>query len=389
LTYDGPHCQAVIRSLITLKALTYAPTGGVAAALTTSLPEDIGGVRNWDYRYCWLRDATFTLYALVQSGYTTEAAAWRDWLVRAVAGEPSQTQTLYAVDGDRRLDESELPGLAGYEGSRPVRVGNAAADQLQLDLFGEVMDCLHAARLHGLPCDENAWRVQKQLMRHLETVWRGPDSGIWEIRGPRRQLTHSKVMVWVAFDRAVRGVEQLGLDGPVDRWRALRQEVHDDVCRHGYDPARNSFVQSYGTDELDASLLMIPMVGFLPPQDPRVTGTVDAIERELMHDGFVRRYRTESGVDSLPGDEGAFLLCSFWLADAWALMGRRTKAEQLFERLLSLRNDVGLLSEEYDTSRHRLVGNFPQAFSHVALVNTARTISPRETGPSQERGRTG
>jgi GH15 family glucan-1,4-alpha-glucosidase len=371
----------VLRSLITLKALTYAPTGGLLAAATTSLPEDIGGVRNWDYRYCWLRDATFSLYALMLAGYETEAVAWRDWLLRVAAGAPEQLQIMYGVGGDRLLPEIELDWLAGYEGSRPVRVGNAASRQFQLDVYGEVMDCLHQARRAGAAPDEDAWALQQALMESLEGRWREPDEGIWEVRGPRRHFTHSKVMAWVAADRAVKAVEQFGTDGPVDRWRALRTEIHDEVCLKGFDTDRGSFTQSYGAPELDASLLLVPLVGFLPATDARVVGTVAAIERELCEDGFVRRYAGDSlgAVDGLPGDEGVFLPCSFWLADNLLLQGRTAEGRALFDRLTGLANDVGLLAEEYDIRRKRLVGNFPQAFTHVALVNTAHNLG---TGPS-------
>jgi GH15 family glucan-1,4-alpha-glucosidase len=385
-SYKGPWREQVIRSLITLKALTYAPTGGIVAAPTTSLPEAIGGVRNWDYRFCWLRDATYTLYALMIGGYTEEAASWRNWLLRAVAGDPSTLHIMYGMRGERRLPEMELPWLPGYEGSRPVRIGNAAASQLQLDVFGEVMDALHLARRAGIAPDPEAWSLQQALLRHLEVAWREPDEGIWEVRGPRRHFTHSKVMVWVAFDRSVKAVERYGLEGPVERWRQLRAEVHEEVCRLGYDPERNTFTQYYGSHDLDASLLMIPLVGFLPADDPRVAGTVEAIERELMWNGFVRRYRPHEEVEGIPGGEGAFVACSFWLADNYELQGRHEDAERLFERLLGVCNDVGLLSEEYDPVARRQLGNFPQAFSHVMLINTARNLARRH-GPAEERRR--
>jgi GH15 family glucan-1,4-alpha-glucosidase len=377
IAYQGGWQDAVIRSLLTLKALTYAPTGGIVAAPTTSLPEAIGGVRNWDYRYCWLRDSTFTLYALMLAGLAEEARAWREWLLRAVAGQPRQMQILYGVVGDRRITEQELDWLPGYQGSRPVRIGNAAVDQFQLDVYGEVMDTLHLGRRIGLESDEAAWDLQRALMEFLEDHWRDPDEGIWEIRGPRRHFTHSKVMAWVALDRAVKAVELAGLEGPVDRWRALRREVHDEVCREGFDAERDSFVQFYGGRQLDASLLLIPLVGFLPATDPRVKGTVAAVQRELMADGLVHRYAREGSpqVDGLPPGEGTFLACTFWLADNLTLMGRHDEAGAIFERLLELRNDVGLLAEEYDPSTGRQLGNFPQAFSHVALVNTARILS--------------
>lgn len=374
-TYQGPWRGPTMRSLITLKALTYAPTGGIVAALTTSLPEQLGGVRNWDYRYCWPRDATFALYALLEAGYIDEARAWRDWLLRAVAGNPAQIQALYGVAGEHHLREFELPWLPGYENSAPVRVGNAAYNQLQLDVFGEVMGTMDLARAKGLHPDENAWRVQRVLMEHLEKIWTEPDEGIWEIRGARRHFTYSKVMAWVAADRAVRTIEQFGAEGPLDRWRAMRDTIHEEVCRLAYNAEMNSFVQSYGSKELDASLMMLPLVGFLPASDPRIRGTVEAIERHLLHDGFVLRYDTRSGVDGLPGSEGAFLLCSFWLVDNLALLGRLADAQALFERLLGLQNDVGLLAEEYDPRLGRMLGNFPQAFSHVALVNSARILS--------------
>ena len=376
LRYEGQWSDAVQRSLITLKALTYEPTGGIVAAPTTALPERLGGIRNWDYRYCWLRDATFTLHALALGGYHTEARAWRDWLLRSVAGDPGQLQILYGPAGERRLPELELPGLPGYEGSAPVRIGNAAATQFQLDVYGEVMDALQQARRIGVEESEAAWAFQRALMEFLETHWTKPDHGIWEVRGRRRHFTHSKVMAWVAADRAVSAVERFGLRGDADRWRRLRAEIHDEVCRRGYDPQRQTFVQAYDSTEPDANLLMIPLVGFLPHSDPRVKGTVETVERELCPDGLVRRYRSDQDpVDGLPAGEAAFLVCSFWLVDNLALLGRRQDALDLFERLLALRNDVGLLSEEYDPKAQRLLGNFPQAFSHVGLVNSATNLS--------------
>ena len=384
-TYQGPWREQVLRSLITLKALTYGPTGGIVAAPTTSLPEHVGGVRNWDYRLCWLRDATFTLYALLLAGYTDEACAWREWLLRAVAGKPEQISIMYGIAGERRLTELELDWLPGYEGSRPVRIGNAAHRQFQLDVYGEVADALHLARRHGVPPNENAWRVGGTLMRHLESVWRLPDEGIWEVRGPRRHFTHSKVMAWVAFDRIVKEAERFGRDGPVERWRSLRDEIHAEVCAKGFDARRNTFVQRYGAEDLDAALLMIPLVGFLPAEDPRVRGTVAAIQSELLRDGFVERYPTHPEVDGLPPGEGVFLPCTFWLADNLVLQGKHDEARALYERLLDLCNDVGLLSEEYDPGARRLLGNFPQAFTHVALINTAFNLT-REVRPATDRG---
>ena len=383
--YVGPWRDAVIGSLVTLKALTYAPTGGIVAAPTTSLPEALGGGRNWDYRFCWLRDATFTLLALMLAGHRDEACAWRDWLLRAVAGTPQQLQIMYDVAGARRLPEIELGWLPGYEGSRPVRTGNGAAHQLQLDVFGEVADALFQARRSGIDPDPFAWRVEGKLLEFLEGAWTEPDEGIWEVRGPRRHFTHSKMMAWVAFDRAVKTVERSGLDGPIERWRAIRDRIHEDVCAKGFDPGKRAFTQSYGSPALDASLLMMALVGFLPPSDPRVIGTVEAIERELVVDGLVLRYRTEELDDGLPPGEGTFLACSFWLADNLALMGREVEARALFERLLSLRNDVGLLAEEYDPADRRLLGNFPQAFSHIGLVNTAFNLTPRQPAPADQR----
>jgi len=377
--------EVLARSLTVLKALTYAPTGGIVAAPTTSLPEWIGSVRNWDYRYCWLRDATLTLLALLNVGHADEAAHWRRWLLRAVAGDPADLQIMYGVAGERRLTEFELPWLAGYEGSAPVRVGNAASEQLQIDVYGEVMDALYQARAHGLPDEQPAWELQKVLLAYLEEAWRKPDEGIWEIRGERRHFVHSKVMAWVAFDRAVRSVETQDLDGPVDRWRAQRDEIHHEVCAQGYDEKLGSFTQSYGSQELDAALLLLPLVGFLPGSDPRVRGTVEAVERELLQDGFVLRYRSRAGVDGLPPGEGVFLPCSFWLVDCFELLGRHDDAHELLGRLLALANDVGLLSEEYDPQARRLLGNFPQAFTHLALVNSVFNVAPHLPSPMRRR----
>jgi GH15 family glucan-1,4-alpha-glucosidase len=380
----GEWAPQVRRSLITLKALTYAPTGGIVAAPTTSLPEMFGGVRNWDYRYCWLRDATLTLLALMDGGYYTEARAWREWLVRAVAGAPAQTQIMYGIAGERRLPEWEIGWLPGYESSSPVRVGNAAAAQLQLDVYGEVIDALYQGCKGGLARDHAAWDVQQALLAHLETAWVEPDHGIWEVRGAPRHFTHSKVMAWVAFDRAIKMVESFGTDGPVERWRQIRRQIHDDVCRRAFSDKRGTFVQSYGAEELDASLLLIPLTGFLPATDPRMVDTVNAIERELKVGELVQRYRTHTSMDGLPPGEGAFLACSFWLADNFCLQGRWDQARALFERLVGLANDVGLLSEEYDPAAERFLGNFPQAFSHVALVSTAINLS-HATKPAEQR----
>jgi GH15 family glucan-1,4-alpha-glucosidase len=380
----GEFDEPVIRSLITLKALTYAPTGGIVAAPTTSLPEQLGGTRNWDYRFCWLRDATLTLLALMNAGYYDEARAWRDWLLRAAAGAPAQVQIMYGLAGERRLPEAILPWLPGYEGSAPVRIGNAAHEQLQLDVFGEVMDALHQARRGGFIPREADWAFQRALLAHVESVWNQPDEGIWEVRGSRRHFTHSKVMAWVAVDRGIRAAESFGLPGPLAQWRALRQRIHAEVCEHGFNRTLGTFVQSYGSKELDASLLLLPTMGFLAHDDPRVLGTIAAVERRLVVDGFVQRYDTATTDDGLPPGEGAFLACSFWLADAYAMSGRIDEARSLFTRLLTLRNDVGLLSEEYDTRAGRLVGNFPQAFSHIALVNTAHNLA-RATKPAHQR----
>ncbi|MGW2560901.1 glycoside hydrolase family 15 protein [Streptomyces sp. NPDC001514] len=379
--YEGPYREAVLRSLITLKALTYAPTGGIVAAPTTSLPEDLGGVRNWDYRFCWLRDSTLTLDALLATGYVEEAAAWRDWLLRAVAGDPADLQIMYGVAGERRLPEIELPWLRGYEGSAPVRVGNNAVSQLQLDVYGEVMDSLQLARESGLEPQPHSWNIQLSLLSFLESRWREPDESLWEVRGRRRHFVYSKVMAWVAADRAVRALEaDRSLRGDAGRWRALRDEVHREVCEKGFDPVRNTFTQSYGSEELDAATLLIPRVGFLPPDDPRVIGTVDAVRAELSDGGLIRRYSQGNGstVDGLPGREGTFLVCSFWMVDALRMTGRVNEARELFERLLSLRNDLGLLAEEYNPATGRHLGNFPQAFSHIGLVGSALGLAAHD-----------
>ena len=386
--FEGEWREAVVRSMITLKALTYAPTGGIVAAVTTSLPEKLGGVRNWDYRYCWLRDATFTLYALVNNGYMSEARAWREWLVNSVAGRPADLNIMYGLSGERRLTELTLDWLPGYEGSQPVRIGNDAWRQHQLDVYGEVIDALYFARRVGLEPSDDAWRIQDKMLNFLETDWDKPDEGIWEVRGPRRQFTHSKLMAWVAVDRAVKSVEHFGSDGPVERWRELRERIRRDIDEHGFDPELNAYVQYYGGKLIDASLLMMPFVGYLEAHDPRMLGTVAAVERCLLHDGLVDRYQTHEAVDGLPAGEGAFLLVTFWYIDNLVLQGRYAEGRKLFERLLTVRNDIGLLAEQYDPVQKRLLGNFPQAFSHVGLVNTARNLSAAG-GPAQDRQREG
>jgi GH15 family glucan-1,4-alpha-glucosidase len=386
--YDGTWKEAVYESLIVLKALTYAPTGGIVAAPTTSLPERIGGERNWDYRYCWLRDATLVLLAFINAGFLDEAAAWRIWLLRAAAGDPSALQIMYGVGGERRLTELTLDWLPGYEGSRPVRAGNAASEQFQLDVFGEVLDAMHQGRVHELERLPEAWSLQRRLLAFLESAWKEPDDGIWEVRGGRRHFTHSKVMAWVAFDRGVKAVEEFGRSGPAGRWRNIREEIRREVCERGFDRELNSFTQSYGSKRLDASLLVIPLVGFLPPDDSRVLGTVAAIERDLYRDGFVYRYEGDDeseGIDGLPAGEGAFLPCTFWLADNFALQGRLDEAEELFERLLSTRSDLGLLAEEWDPASRRQLGNFPQAFTHVALVNSAFNLDRQHHATPEQR----
>jgi GH15 family glucan-1,4-alpha-glucosidase len=384
--FEGPWRDAVLRSLITLKALIYSPTGGIVAAATTSLPEHIGGTRNWDYRYCWLRDATLTLLALLDAGYVDEAGRWRDWLVRALAGAPAQTQIMYGVGGERRLAEWEVEWLPGYEGSRPVRIGNAAAGQHQLDVYGEVADALHQARGAGVPPSATAWGVQRELTDHVARIWTEPDEGIWEVRGPRQHFTHSKVMAWVAMDRAIKAAEKYELPAALEHWRDVRRRIHEDVCANGFNTERGSFVQAYGSRQLDASLLLIPLVGFLPMDDPRIRATIEAIGRELMIDGLVHRYHTTATNDGLPPGEGAFLACSFWYVDNLMLLGRNVEARELFERLLTLRNDVGLLAEEYDPRAERQLGNFPQAFSHIALISSAYNLAEREpVKPARQR----
>jgi GH15 family glucan-1,4-alpha-glucosidase len=381
-TYKGEWHEAVHGSLVVLKALTYAPTGGMVAAPTTSLPEMPGGVRNWDYRYCWLRDTTFTLQTLLINGYRDEAAAFRDWLLRAVAGDPKEMQIMYGLAGERRVPEYEADWLEGFGGAKPVRIGNAAVDQFQLDVYGEVTDALYLARRAGIPADRHAWAVQRRLLDYLEGHWQEPDAGIWEVRGDGAEFVHSKVMVWVSADRAVRAIQEMNFDGPVDRWIALRDEIHAEICQRGYDEKRGTFVQSYGSKELDAALLLLPQVGFLPPEDERVVGTIGAIQRELCPDGLVLRYRTgHQAADGLPEGEGAFLACSFWLADDLDLIGRHDEGRELFERLLSLRNDVGLLAEEYNPTTGQMLGNMPQAFSHVPLINTAHNLTERGGTP--------
>lgn len=374
-TPKGQYAEEVLRSILTLKALTHHDTGGIVAAATTSLPEEIGGVRNWDYRLCWLRDSTFTLYALLEAGFTEEAKCWRDWLIRAAAGDPAQLQIMYGVAGERRLTEFEMQELPGYEGSQPVRIGNAASEQVQLDVYGEILDSLYLARKKGLEKSAAGWDLQKALVTHLEKIWPHPDNGIWEVRGGRRPFVFSKVMAWVAFDRAVRSIEEFGEEGPLDRWKKIRGEIHDEVCRLGFSHELGSFVQYYGSKDLDASVLMMPLVGFLPPDDPRIKSTIAAVEKYLMKEGLVARYNPASSVDGLQGSEGIFLACSFWMADNYVLQGRMEDARRMFERLLAVRNDVGLLSEEYDVREKRQLGNFPQAFSHLAMVNTAHNLS--------------
>ena len=379
----GPYEDVVMRSLMVLRALIYEPSGAIVAAPTTSLPEEIGGERNWDYRFCWLRDATLTLLALMNGGYMHEAKRWRRWLLNAMGGDPSQIQIMYGIGGEQRIPEMEIETLAGYENSKPVRVGNAAAGQLQIDIYGELLDAFYQARKRGLTGDDDDWTVQIELLKHLETVWCEKDEGIWEVRGGPQHFTYSKVMAWVAFDRAIKTVEEFGLKGPVDRWRKLRDTIHAEVCDKAWNEKVGAFTQSYGSDKLDASVLLVPLTGFLPPHDMRIQRTVEAIEKGLMKDGFIRRYLTE-GSDGLRGEEGAFIACSFWFVDNLVLIGRRDDAREMFERLISIRTDLGLLSEEYDVARGRLIGNFPQAFSHIALVNSAFNLD-KVRAPAEER----
>jgi len=383
-TYRGEWRDAVMRSLLTLKGLTYRPTGGIVAAPTTSLPELIGGTRNWDYRFCWLRDATLTLLAFMDAGYYDEAMAWRDWLLRAAAGSPSQVQIMYGIAGERSLREWEIPWLAGYENSKPVRIGNAAHVQMQLDVYGEIMDAMHQGRTGGMNHNVEAWRLQRALTEHVCDTWGRPDHGIWEVRGPLQHFTHSKMMAWVALDRAVKSIEMFHLEGPIDKWRQIRDRIHDEICEKAFDPTLGCFVQSFGSSNLDASLLLMPLVGFLPAADPRIRATVEQIEKRLVVDGFVLRYDSEKTDDGLPPGEGAFLACSFWLADNYVLLGRQDDARSMFERLLSLRNDVGLLAEEYDPALQRQAGNFPQAFSHIALIDTAFNLSRPDADHAQK-----
>jgi len=386
---EGDYHDEIHRSLLVLKALTYAPTGGIVAAATTSLPEKLGGVRNWDYRYCWLRDASVTLLAMIEAGYTDEAQRWRNWLLRAVAGDAKEIQIMYGVAGERRLAEYELDHLPGYEGSRPVRVGNQASEQTQLDVYGEVIDAVYQAREHGIAASDEYWSLAKLLLEFLETGWKEPDAGVWEVRGPNRHFTHSKVMAWVAFDRAVKAVERHGREGPAERWAAIRDQIHEEVCKKGWNDEKGAFVQYYGADRLDAALLLMPLVGFISPTDERMASTVEAIRRELDVDGLIARYPADDGdgVDGLPPGEGVFLPCTFWLADNLCLQDRRDEAREIFERLLSLQNDLGLISEEYDPSTKRLLGNFPQAWSHVALVNTAYNLTQGEGMWRRRQGR--